>query len=93
MGGGARCRVPTWVERAKNNTVLKKIELTFRKFHNLGEEVGDKLSKLSKIGFEWSRELTFGNFLPKNVKIWLLVGRLGTRHQNPSISGIFLEIS
>ena len=31
-GGGAPCRVLTWVERAKNNTVLKKIELTFRKF-------------------------------------------------------------
>ena len=29
------CRVPTWVERAKNNTVLKKIELTFRKFQFL----------------------------------------------------------
>ena len=25
-------RVPMWVERAKNNVVLKKIELTFRKF-------------------------------------------------------------
>ena len=25
------CRVFTWVERAKNNAVLKKIELAFRK--------------------------------------------------------------
>ena len=25
-------RVPMWVERAKNNVVLKKIELTSRKF-------------------------------------------------------------
>ena len=35
VGGGAPCHVPTWVERAKNNTVLKKIELTFRKFQSL----------------------------------------------------------
>ena len=26
VGDGAPCRVPTWVECAKNNTVLKKIE-------------------------------------------------------------------
>ena len=26
VGGGAPCCVPTWVESAKNNTVLKKIE-------------------------------------------------------------------
>ena len=26
VGDGAPCRVPTWVERAKSNTVLKKIE-------------------------------------------------------------------
>ena len=32
VGGGAPCRVPTWVSCAKNNVALKKIELTFRKF-------------------------------------------------------------
>ena len=32
VGGGVPCRVPTWVERARNNSVLKKIELTSRKF-------------------------------------------------------------
>ena len=31
VGGAVPCRVPTWVERAKNNVVLKKIEWTFRK--------------------------------------------------------------
>ena len=35
VGGVAPCRVPTWVERAKKNTVFKKIELTFRKFQFL----------------------------------------------------------
>ena len=35
IGGGHLCHVPTWVEHAKNNTVLEKIELTFRKFQFL----------------------------------------------------------
>ena len=29
--GGAICHVPTWVERTKNVTVLKKIEWSYRK--------------------------------------------------------------
>ena len=35
VGGGTPCCVPTWVERAKNNTVLNKSESTFRKFQFL----------------------------------------------------------
>ena len=32
--------------------------------------------------FVWNAlQLIFFDFLPKNVKIWLSVGRLGTRHQ------------
>ena len=40
------------------------------------------MTKLSKIGFsmEWFTA-DFLQFFTKNVKIWLLVGRLGTRHQ------------
>ena len=32
VGGGAPCHVLTWVKRASNNVVLKKIEITFKKF-------------------------------------------------------------
>ena len=32
VGGGAPCRVTTWLESAKKNAVLKKFEWTFRKF-------------------------------------------------------------
>ena len=57
-------------------------------FHNLGQKVGDKLTKLSKIGFsmEWFTA-DFLQFFTKNVKIWLLVGRLSTRHQIQAFQG------
>ena len=55
---------------------------------NLGQKVGDKLTKLSKIGFsmEWFKA-DFLQFFTKNVKIWLFVGRLGTRHQIQAFQG------
>ena len=60
--------------------------------HNLGEKVGDKFTKLSKLGFSMEfLRLTFCNFLPKNVKILFLVGRLGTPHQTKHFRD-FLEI-
>ena len=31
----------------------------------------------------------FFQFLPKNVKIWLLRGRLGTRHQTQAFQGFY----
>ena len=40
------------------------------------------MTKLSKVGFSvecFTADIL--QFLPKNVTIWLLVGRLGTRHQ------------
>ena len=50
--------------------------------YNLGQKVGDKLTKLSKIGFSMECfTADFCDFLQKNVKIWLSVGRLGTRYQ------------
>ena len=58
--------------------------------YNLGQKVGDKLTKLSEIGFsmEWFTA-DFLQFFTKNVKIWLLVGRLGTRHQIQAFQGFF----
>ena len=46
------------------------------------------MTKLSKIGFsmEWFTA-DFLQFFTKNVKIWLLVGRLGTRHQIQAFQG------
>ena len=44
--------------------------------------------KLSKIGFSMECfTADFCEFLPKNVKIWLLVGRLGTRYQIRAFQG------
>ena len=46
------------------------------KRYNLGRNVGDKFTKLSKI--EKCFTVDFLHFLPK---IWILGGWLGTRHQ------------
>ena len=46
------------------------------KRYNLGRNVGDKFTKLSKI--EKCYTVDFLHFLPK---IWILGGWLGTRHQ------------
>ena len=49
---------------------------------NLGQKVKDKFTKLSKRGC--SMECFTAGFLrvlPKNVKIWILGGLLGTRRQ------------
>ena len=44
--------------------------------------------KLGKIGFSMECfRLFFCNFLSKNIKIWLLGGRLGTRHQIQAFQG------
>ena len=59
--------------------------------YNLGQKAGGKFTKLSKIHFSMEcLQLTFCNFLPKNVKIWLFVGRLGTT--KPKHFRDFLEI-
>ena len=43
--------------------------------YNLGQKIGDKFTKLSKLGFSMNvLQLTFCNFLPKIVKIWPLGG-------------------
>ena len=50
--------------------------------YNLGQGVGDKFTKLSKIGF--SMDCFMADFLrlfTETVKIWFFGGRLGTRHQ------------
>ena len=52
--------------------------------NNLGQSVGDKFTKLSKIGFS---KLIFCDFLPKIVKICLFGGRVGTRHQIQAFQG------
>ena len=49
--------------------------------YNLEQNVAEKFTKFSKIGFSDCFTAIFCDFLPKNVKIWLLGGRLGTLHQ------------
>ena len=49
---------------------------------NFEQNVGDKFTNLSKMGFSMERFTDdFLQFLPKSVKNWLLGRRLGTRHQ------------
>ena len=56
--------------------------------YNLGQKVGDKFTKLSKIGFFMECfTADFLQFLSKNVKILLFGGRLGTRHQIQAFQG------
>ena len=55
---------------------------------NLGQKVGYKFTKLSKLIFFWNvLQLIFCEFLTKNVKIWFLGGQLGTRHQIQAFLG------
>ena len=60
---------------------------------NLGQNVRDKFTKSSKIGFSMECfTLIFCDFLPKSVKIWLLGGWLGTRHQIQAFRGFSWNI-
>ena len=46
--------------------LLVSVSVSIFLFHNLGLKVGDKLMKLSKIGFLWNVvQLLFCDFLPK----------------------------
>ena len=46
---------------------------TKRETYNLEQKAVNKFTKLSKVGFSTECfTLTFCDFLPKNVKIWLL---------------------
>ena len=58
--------------------------------YNLGQEVVDKLTKLSKKGFSMeSFTADLLKFLCESVNIWFLGGRLGTRHQIQVLRGFF----
>ena len=58
-------------------------------FYNLGQEDADKFTKLSKIGFfmEFFTAKFLRFFTEKNIKIWLLGGRLDTRHRIQAFQG------
>ena len=54
----------------------------------LNERLETNLQNYAKEVFLWSvLQLAFRNFLPKNLKIWLFSGRLGTRHQIQALQG------
>ena len=57
------------IKRLCSSNVAFENHLESLKGCNLGQKVGDKLTKLSKIGF--SMECFTADFLPKSVKIWL----------------------
>ena len=57
-------------------------------FYNIGQKIGGKFTKLAKYVFPWTvLQLIFCHLLQKNVKIWLLSVRLGTRHQTQAFQG------
>ena len=56
--------------------------------YNLRQKVGDKFTKLSKIGFSMDCfTADFWGFFNENVRIWLSGGRLSTRHQIQAFQG------
>ena len=61
--------------------------------YNLGQKVGDKITKLSKIGFSMefftTDILQFFNKKRQNLTFWLTTGYSPL---NPNISGIFLNL-
>ena len=58
------------------------------KCFNPGQKVGDKLTKLSKTGSSMECFTSdFLRFFTKKCQIWLLGGRLGTRHQIQAFQG------
>ena len=58
--------------------------------YNLGQEVVNKLTKLSKIGFSMeSFKADFLKFFSESVNTWLMGDRLGTRHQIQVLQGFF----
>ena len=58
--------------------------------NNFGQKVGDKLTKLSKIGFSMECFTAgFLRFFTKTSQNLAFVGRLGTRHQIQAFQGFF----
>ena len=67
---------------------ITKTPRHYTRLYNLGQEVVDKFTKLSKTVFSMECfTADFLRFFPENVKIWLLGGRLGTRHQIQAFQG------
>ena len=55
---------------------------------NLGQKIGDKLTKLSKIGFSMECfTADFLRFFTEKRQNLALVGQLGTRHQIQAFQG------
>ena len=62
----------------------------FRLNYNLGQNIVDKFTKLSKIGFSMERfTADFLQFSNATVKIYLLGGRLDTHVQFQAIQGFY----
>ena len=66
-------------------TLIQSSAALIIKEYNLGQKIGDKFTKLSKIGF--SMKCVKADFLPRYVKFWLLGGGLGTPHQTQAFQG------
>ena len=71
-------------------TLIQSSAALIIKEYNLGQKIGDKFTKLSKIGF--SMKCVATDFLPRYVKFWLFGGGLGTPIK-PKHFRDFLEIS
>ena len=85
----------------KHNTLIRwsceitrqtKTIITPLAMYNLGQRVGDKLTKLSKVGFSMECfTADFLRFFTKNRQNLALGWTAGYLPSNPSISGIFLK--
>ena len=73
----------------KNALKPQELSVFFEQKENLFVDTAlRKLRKLRKIAFPIeSFTADFCNFLAKNLKIWLLDGKLGTRHQIQAFQG------
>ena len=79
----------------------KKIPISWTKGHfrghyldyayTLGQKVVDKSTRLREIGFPMECFTGFFQFLPKNIKIWLLGGWVGARYQSKVFWGFSLN--
>ena len=68
--------------------------IKFQKNYNVGQKVGDKFTKLSKIDFSMECfTVDFLQFFAKKRQNLALGWTAGSSPSNPSISGIFLKFS
>ena len=79
-----------WNNYKKQKNFFLNLLRNIKEDYNLGQEVGDKLMKLSKIGFsmEWFTA-GFLQFFTKKCQNLAFGWRTGYSPSNPSISGIF----